>query len=61
VPRVETDRFTMEYAVWSEAHQRVAAEGSGLIVCYNYREKQKAAVPDQLRERIRSVEALVGG
>jgi acyl-CoA thioester hydrolase len=61
VPRVETDRFTMEYAVWSEAHQRVAAEGSGLIVCYNYREKRKAAVPDQLRERIRSVEALVGG
>ena len=35
VPEVQNDRFTMEYYVVSHKHQKVAAEGTGLIVCFN--------------------------
>src|ERR687884_231287 len=38
VPEIQDDRFTMEYYVVSHKHQRVAAEGTGLIVCFNYKE-----------------------
>ena len=42
----------MDYLVVSHAHQRVAAEGEGLIVTYDYREKRKAPVPDEIRDRL---------
>lgn len=52
------DRFTMNYAIYSESIGRIAAEGTGLIVMFDYANKQKAALPNILRERI---EALEGG
>jgi len=46
------DRFTMHYAVASRRHGRVAAEGNGLVVTYDYAAASKAPIPDQLRRRI---------
>ncbi len=57
VSNVEADRFTMEYVVVSHAHQKVAADGSGLIVCFNYRENKKTLLPVELRRRIEDLEA----
>lgn len=57
VTNVEQDRFLMEYLVVSHRHARVAAEGSGLIVVYDYREKRKAPLPDEIRKRIQQVES----
>ena len=54
---IEDDRFTMDYYVVSEKHQRVAAEGSGLIVCFNYRDNKKVPIPEELRHRIEQLEA----
>jgi acyl-CoA thioester hydrolase len=51
------DRFTMEYEVRSLTLDRVAAEGSGLIVAFDYRALAKAALPEVIRERIRALEA----
>ena len=45
VARLETDRFLMEYAVASRNHGRLAAEGDGLIVTFDYDAKRKAPVP----------------
>src|SRR5689334_16617233 len=45
VSEIQDDRFTMEYYVVSHKHQRVAAEGTGLIVCFNYTENKKTPVP----------------
>ena len=59
VSRIEDDRFTMEYHVVSHKHRKVAAEGDGLIVCFDYRENKKAAVPVELRRRIEKLEASV--
>ena len=60
VSNVEADRFTMEYVVVSHEHQKVAADGSGLIVCFNYKENRKALLPEELRRRIEALEAASG-
>jgi len=59
VSSMEADRFTMEYYVVSHKHQKVAAEGTGLIVCFDYRENKKTSVPDELTQRIKALEASV--
>jgi acyl-CoA thioester hydrolase len=59
VPEVQDDRFTMEYYVVSHKHQKVAAEGTGLIVCFNYKENKKTAVPAELKKRIEELEASI--
>ena len=52
------DRFTMQYVVFSHKHQKIAAEGDGVVVMYNYNEGKKAAIPEELRERIRRMEKM---
>ncbi|HYG79397.1 MAG TPA: thioesterase family protein [Pyrinomonadaceae bacterium] len=59
VKNVEHDRFLMEYLVVSHRHGKAAAEGSGVIVVYDYREKRKAPLPDEIRKRIRQLESRV--
>ncbi len=56
VAEVENDRFLMEYVVVSKQYEKVAAEGTGLVVAYDYREKKKAALTDELKARIRKLE-----
>jgi acyl-CoA thioester hydrolase len=53
---LEADRFTMQYVVVSHRHRRIAAEGDGLIVMYDYREGRKVAIPDEIRKRIVAME-----
>jgi acyl-CoA thioester hydrolase len=52
VTEIKADRFLMKYVVVSHAHGKVAAEGEGLIVSYNYRELAKAALPEEIKKRI---------
>ncbi|HZI18701.1 MAG TPA: thioesterase family protein [Pyrinomonadaceae bacterium] len=59
VPEIDGDRFTMKYAAASRRHGRVAAEGEGLIVAYDYRQLKKAPLPDVIRERIHELEGRV--
>jgi acyl-CoA thioester hydrolase len=56
VSKIEQDRFMMDYVVFSNRLRRVAAEGEGLIVCYNYRERKKTPIPGELRQRILEAE-----
>lgn len=56
VSKIEDDRFTMEYYVASHKHQKVAAEGVGLIVSFNYKENKKAPIPMELKQRIEELE-----
>lgn len=57
VAEIEEDRFVMKYVVVSQEHQRIAAEGEGVIVSYNYREKKKAPLPQVIKARIQSLES----
>lgn len=54
---VGEDRFTMLYEIRSRSLGRVAAEGEGLIVAFDYRSKRKAALPLAVRERIAALES----
>ena len=42
------DRFLMKYAVYSLGHARMAAEGDGAIVCYDYKNARKADIPAEV-------------
>ena len=47
---VEPDRLTIDHAVFSLAQSgALVAEGSGIVVCYDYATRQKAPLPDSLR------------
>lgn len=56
VAEVGPDRFTMRYRVESREREALAAEGSGVVVAFDYRTGAKAALPEIVREAIASLE-----
>lgn len=61
VEDIAEDRFRMRYAVWSAALGRIAAEGEGTVVCFDYRENRKTEVPEAVRRAIARLEAQAAG
>jgi acyl-CoA thioester hydrolase len=59
VCEIGEDRVSMEHRIVSKRHQRVAAEGTSLIVTFNYREQRKAPLPADMLERIASLESRI--
>jgi acyl-CoA thioester hydrolase len=59
ITNLEEDRFLMKYLVVSRQHQRIAAEGEGVIVSYDYRGKKKASLPDEIKARIERLERRI--
>lgn len=57
VTEVHEDEFLMRYVVVSHAHGRVAAEGSGRIVSYDYEQKRRAPLQASLRDRLGQLES----
>ncbi len=57
VAELAADRFLMHYRVVSHRHVRVAAEGDGRIVSYDYKAKTKTALPEAIAARIRDLES----
>ena len=55
------DRFTMEYGVFSQGQQKLAATGEGLIVSYDYPNRRKVAIPREIRQRMIELEPQFGG
>jgi acyl-CoA thioester hydrolase len=53
---VGVDRFTMSYAVVSTVADELAAEGTGLIVAYDYGRREKCPLPDDVRRKIEVLE-----
>lgn len=53
------DRFTMEYAVVSHQHQKLAAEGTGVVVSFDYNTRNKTPIPDEMKNRIEALESTV--
>ncbi len=59
VVSVGEDRFVMAYGVFSHRLDRLAAEGEGILVCFDYRQSRKAPVPPALRGRIEEIEQTI--
>jgi acyl-CoA thioester hydrolase len=58
---IEEDRFIMNHVVVSKKHQKVAAEGDGVIVTFNYRQGTKVTVPEVVRQRILDIQKSTQG
>jgi acyl-CoA thioester hydrolase len=58
VTEMSEDRFTMKYVVVSHRHQKIAAEGDGVIVMYNYKEGKKTEIPEEIRRKILTFEKM---
>lgn len=56
VKDVLADRFLVEHVVYSVKHQRVAAEGDGVVVSFDYGKGAKAPVPDEWRRAFERIE-----
>lgn len=54
---VGEDRFTMEYVVVSLQHNVVAAEGTGVIVAFDYSTRSKAVLPARVRQGLAALAA----
>jgi acyl-CoA thioester hydrolase len=50
------DRFTQKYVVTSAHHGGVAAEGTGKIVCFNYKAGRPVALPEDIRAAITTMD-----
>lgn len=40
-------KFDMEFAVFSEKHQAIVADGAGLVVCYDYSKGKSCVIPGE--------------
>jgi len=54
--KIEGKRFMMEYKVYSQQHQKLAAEGNGLIIFYDYERKKSCEVPESIKQTIEKIE-----
>jgi acyl-CoA thioester hydrolase len=59
IPKMEQDRFVMEYRAVSHKSHAIAAEGESVVVSYNYRENKKTPLPDEMKQRILTLEESV--
>jgi len=46
----------MQHRIVSRRLQAIVAEGEATLVAYNYREKCKTAIPEEVHRRIREIE-----
>jgi acyl-CoA thioester hydrolase len=51
------DGFTMKYSVASHRLLKIAAEGEGILITFDYRNNRKAPMPSELKESILDIEA----
>jgi acyl-CoA thioester hydrolase len=56
VPDIGPDRFTMKYSVASHRLSKIAAEGEGVLVTYDYRNNRKVPVPAEVKRSILDLE-----
>ncbi len=59
ITRIESDRFVMEHCIVSHKAQRIAAEGEGVIVSYDYAAGKKALLPEELIHAIQTLQSAV--
>ena len=53
---IQSDRFTMGYAIVSMSQEAIVGEGSGVVVSFDYQIGKKTPLPDAVRAGIEGVE-----
>ncbi|MFQ5702975.1 MAG: acyl-CoA thioesterase [Gemmatimonadales bacterium] len=57
--QIDDDRFTMGYAVISLSSDEIVAEGTGVIVSFDYTTGRKTPLPQLVRDRIALMETAM--
>jgi acyl-CoA thioester hydrolase len=60
ISEIGEERMIMEHCAVSRRHDRLAAEGDGVSVAFDYEAQRKAPIPAIVRARIMALEASVG-
>jgi acyl-CoA thioester hydrolase len=55
---MDEDRFVMGYEVYSHTNKKVAADGEGIIVTYDYNAGKKVVIPEDWRKQILELEKV---
>jgi acyl-CoA thioester hydrolase len=55
VNSIDTDRFNMDYAIFSQQQQAVVAVGNSTIVTYDYKNNCKAAIPEEFKQLLQNL------
>lgn len=56
VYKISSDRFWMKYIIVSKKYEKIAAEGEGVIVSYDYKKASKTPFQINVREKIELLE-----
>ena len=56
ITEIDEKHFTMEYLIVSEQHPETVAEGTGVVICYNYQKKQTTQIPVFIYHAIEKLE-----
>ena len=59
ITEMHEKRFTMEYLLISEQYPEPVAEGTGVVVCYDYKKNQSTQIPEVIRLSIEKLEDRV--
>jgi acyl-CoA thioester hydrolase len=54
--QIERDRFVMGYAVVSRSQDKIAADGRGTLVSFDYKTRTKVTLPESVRLAIEELE-----
>lgn len=60
VEELRNSAMRMSYLLWSTAQNAVVATAEAVIVCVDNKNMQKIAIPEHIREKIRTMEQHVG-
>ena len=56
ITEIRENRFSMEYLIVSEKHPDPVAEGTGIVVCYNYQKNQTTQIPEIIHQAVEKLE-----
>jgi acyl-CoA thioester hydrolase len=56
ISKLGNTSFTMSYRVLSQRHGALAAEGEGVVVLLDYKERTKVSLPAELRAAVEALE-----
>ncbi len=56
ISNIHEKKLTMDYIVYSQTLDKVAATGSGLVVYFDYTQKHSCKIPDEIVKQITLIE-----
>ncbi|MBC8259244.1 MAG: acyl-CoA thioesterase [SAR324 cluster bacterium] len=59
ITEMHEKRFSMEYLLVSKQKSATVAEGTGMVICFNYQKNQTTQIPEVIRSAVEKIENRV--